>query len=558
MGNILKPLLTAPLNRRQFIIGVGATGAVLSLAACGVDPSSGPSNGGGGAVASGLVVAEVDFFGEQFDPIIRTNLDKLLACMFECPFLIDDSGAPAPGIVTKWEASADGAAWTLTMRDDVQFHDGTKCTSEDLAFAYQRAITEGADTAPDWTDILGAEPKIDIVDEYTITVHTQGPQPLFVPFSTHLLGIWIVPKKYVEEKGVDYFRANPIGTGPYKFVSLVAGSEINFAAVDYTHWRVQPTFDTIKARLIPNTATAIAELQGGNVDVIGVTPSQAKSLRDEGYQTLSTEQSQSYLTINGSFAPDVNGKQPLGDVRVRQALSYAINRQELIDTVMEGTAELPAPGRVGLNMPDVTPELRDKWTAWSREHFVYDVEKAKQLLTEAGYGDGFTLDFWIKQGNSSIPYQEAFGPILAAYWEKLGITVNQTVISGDLYASIGNPLTSDRAVNKILLGNTGLAKASLAENISAVYNPKGAWNGFYGNDALQKQWDDAKRKAYTSLDATEVSTALDTMLQLEADSWTMLPVLQVPSISAFSKDVDPVIPPVVFGLGDNYAYWKTK
>lgn len=543
--------LDARLNRRRLLVASGAGGVAMFLAACGAGSST-----RGKAGSLGLTTAEVDFFSEQFDPIILTGFDKLLAAMFDCPFLVDDNGAVAPGVVTKWEESADGAAYTLHMRDDVKFHDGTACTSEDLAFAYQRSITDGVDTASDWVGILGKTPQIDIVDPLTITVHTQGPQPLFLPLSTHLSGIWIVPKKYIDAKGTKYFSSNPIGTGPYKFASHVPGSEINFKAVDYKHWRVQPTFTTIKARLIPNTDTAIAELRGGNVDAIGVTPMQAKNLRDSGYKTLDVEQAQVYFTINGAYSPSIAG-QPLSDVRVRQALSYAINRQELINTIMQGSGSLPAPGRCSLTMPDVTPDLRSKWTAWSQTNIAYDVNKAKDLLSQAGYANGFKLDFWVKQGNSSVPYLQDFGEILASYWQKIGIQVTQTVISGDLYSSIGNPAKSTKGVNKVILGNTGLSKASLVENIDSVYDVNGAFNGFYGDAALQAQFDAANTKALSAADSTVLATALDQMIQIMADSWTTVPVLQVPSITAFSKRVDPVIPKTAFGMGDTYAFWKS-
>lgn len=549
---IQNSLFDAKLNRRRLLLVGGAGSAAMFLAACG---GSGTSTSGKNGTL-GLTTSEVDFFSEQFDPIILTGFDKLLAAMFDCPFLVDENGAVAPGVVTKWEESPDGAAYTLHMRNDVKFHDGTPCTSEDLAFAYQRSVTDGVDTASDWQGILGKTPKIDIVDPLTITVHTQGPQPLFLPLSTHLSGIWIVPKKYVDAKGVKYFSANPIGTGPYKFVSHVPGSEINLKAVDFKHWRVQPTFLTIKARLIPKTDTAIAELRGGNVDSIGVTPMQAKNLRDSGYKTIDTEQAQVYFTVNGAYGPTVQG-QPLSDVRVRQALSYAINRQELINTIMQGSGSLPAPGRCSLTMPDVTADLRQKWTAWSQQNFTYDVAKAKQLLSDAGYANGFKLDFWVKQGNSSVPYLQDFGAVLASYWQKIGIQVSQTLISGDLYSSIGNPKKSTKGVNKVILGNTGLSKASLVENIDSVYDTNGAFNGFYGNDSLQAQFDAANKTALSATTADGVAKALDQMIDIMANSWTTIPVLQVPSITAFSKRVDPVIPKVAFGLGDTYAYWKS-
>jgi peptide/nickel transport system substrate-binding protein len=542
------------LSRRHLLAaaGLGASSYVF-LAACGGSDSSGSSGGGdGGGGEQTVTVATASFYGEKFDPIITSGWDKILACMFECPWRLDDNGSVVAGIVTDWETSADGMAWTLHMRDDVVFHDGTKATSEDLAYAYERAVTS-PDTGADWEGILGKHPKIDIVDDTTVVVHTIVPSSVFMGLSTILLGIWIVPKAYIESKGVKYFEDHPIGTGPYKFDSLESGTSITFTAVDYKHWRIQPDFDTVKIRLIPNSSTAIAELRSGGVDVINVAPQQFKELESAGFSVIDVEFAQIYLPIIGAYDPSIAG-QPMADVNVRHALSLAINRQEIIDTILQGDGEIPGPIRVGLSMPDVTPDLRSKWEAWCKDNLVYDPDQAKQMIADAGFPDGFKLDFWYEQ-DQTVGYLQDLAQVIASYWHDIGVDVSIQVITEEVWGSVGNPATTKKAVGKILMGSTSLPKASAVENTSSVYRPTEAFDLFY-NAPQAAQYDALFDKAWGELDPNKVAGYLDQMLVVEMDSWTGIPLVQVPAPSAFSPRVDPYVPKLSFGLGDTYAAWK--
>lgn len=542
-------MLGAAVSRRQLLVAAGVGGPLAALlAACG-----GGSGSSGNTAGKTVTIAETTFYSEKFDPLILTGFNKIAACMFECPLRVDEEGQVVPGIVEEWEVAADGVSWTMRMRDDVVFHDGTKCTAEDLAFAYERSITEGMDTASQWEAILGKEPKIDVVDETTFVVHTVQPSPGFIPFSTQLLGIWIVPKAYIEEKGVDYFSDNPIGTGPYQFENLVSGTEMNFKAVEYDHWRVNPEFDSVRIRLIPNASTAVAELRAGGVDVIGVTPQQADELEQANYTLVDVETSQVYMPIVGAYHPSLQG-QAIADVRVRQALSLAINRQEIIDTICKGNGRIPDPVRLGLNMPDVSESLRDKWRAWSEENFRYDPDEAKRLLAEAGFADGFTFDLWPRE-DPNFAYLPDIAQAVAAYWLEIGIQTNLQIITSDVWGSVANPATTDRAVGKMLMGSTSLSKASAAENIAAIFMASQPFNMLYASpdearyqetvDAIMKEVDEAKYEAL-----------LDQLIELSSDSWTAPPLLEIPGIRAFSPRVEPELPNLALGLGDSYAYWK--
>src|SRR5262249_54048329 len=216
------------LDRRQLLMAAGFGVAAVLLGGCtDNDSSKGSSSGHSKKAGSGgpnLKGAETFLDSEAMDPAADADTVQLTSCMFDTVLRIDENGKVVPGIVTEYEVSADGAAWTMKMRDDVVFHDGTKVTSEDLAYAYQRSVGKTADERDFWIELLGEKPNVEIVDPTTIIVHTQGPQSLFIPYST-LYGsaIFVVPKAYIEDKGLDNFVKNPIGTGPYQFVKQVPG-----------------------------------------------------------------------------------------------------------------------------------------------------------------------------------------------------------------------------------------------------------------------------------------------------------------------------------------------
>ena len=500
-----------------------------------------------------LKVAVTEFGSEVFDPAADVQSSQITSAMFETALRIDADGQVAPGIVTKWEASPDGATWTLTMRDDVVFHDGTPVTTEDLAFAYQRAVLDSTDERDIWRDMLGEEPNIDIVSDTQIMVHTNGPQPLFIPMST-LYGstIFLVPKAYIEENGIDFFMENPIGTGPFQFVKHDLGTEMEFKAVDYDHWRINPEFSSVRVILTPEPATAVAQLQTGELDMAPMRPEDANEL-GEAFQIITGSPQQIYLPIIAAMAPENEGS-PLSDVRVRRALSLGINRQELIDAMFPGVgATLPGPIRASLNhMPDVTDALREKWSAWAEENYRYDPDEAKRLLAEAGFPDGFTFEFW-SVPDAGAPYLSDVVQVLAGYWREIGVIAEVRNVSDDAYDSQrgGRP---EPAFGVMATKASSLAKASAGENVASNHITDSSDRALIGSpdEALMDQvW----QEYLTSVDPALQESTLDMIFTIATRNWTQLPVVHVPDLFAFGPQVGPVTPINNFNFGDFFAEW---
>jgi peptide/nickel transport system substrate-binding protein len=539
------------LDRRQFLIAAGAGTAAFMLAGCGVNQQQTGTDGGGKTT---LRIATTDLGGERMDPVKDITLDEVTCAMWESPFTVDADGQLGPGIVTGYEPSADGTAWTLKMRDDIVFHDGSKVTSEDLAYAYERAVSDEAMERDFWRSLIGETPNIEIVDPTTVIVHTLGVQPLFIPYSSIYGGtIWLQPKALIESQGLDTFVKNPIGTGPYKFVKQVSATSIEFEAVE-NHWRIQPNFKSVQVFLTPQAATAVAQLKTGELDMVPVSDEDAKELEGAGFQIVIGVPNMVYLPIIGAMAPENQGK-PLSDVRVRQALCLGINREEMIQALFGGTgASMPGPIRVGLDtMPDITDALRAKWASWCTENFRYDPDKAKSLLAEAGYPDGFSFALW-NVPDSDSPVLSEIIQVIAGFWEKIGVKAEIQNVSSDKYDTSKNSREPDASIGVMAIASTSLGKASAAENVASNFASDGTFDALYGSP--DEELMDAAWKEYNqSTDPAVEEAALDKIITIASECYIQIPVVDVNSLYAFGKAVGKVEEINTFNVGDLYATW---
>jgi peptide/nickel transport system substrate-binding protein len=548
-------------SRRRLLQGMaaaGGTAAVMGgtgiLAAC---SSTSSGSGGTGGKAAALTIQQSTFGSESFIPIIGSSqfAAETLTMMYECPLQVNNDGESVPGIVTSWTPSSDGTAWTLKMRDDVIFHDGTKATSEDLAFAYELAASSQAEDQGDFLPVLGKNPKIDIVDPTTIVVHTLGVQPELIALSNLFeAGCWILPKAYYQKHGATYFNAHPIGTGPYKFVSHAQGQDVVFEKVPYKHWRVQADFSPVTVKLIPEEATAVAALQSNSVDAISCGPQNAVLLQKQGYKTGSSVQDEVGFIIIGPWQPQMKGM-PLADVRVRQALSYAVDRKQLGETVVAGKFTPSSVFRINKPMPDWTDALESKWNTWADTNLTYDPAKAKQLLSEAGYPKGFSFDLLSIQDASSAPFLPQLCQAIASYWQQIGLTVNIKPITDSVYVQLGNPSQSQAGVGKVIVVASGNAKPSALSNLISNTSPDGVFDLMYGSpDAAQ--YAKVAAQAAEALTPAKEQPLLDQVVTLFMNQWVGVPLFNSGSFYAVGKRVTPYVPASTVGLGNNVANWK--
>jgi len=303
-----------------------------------------------------------------------------------------------PALAEKFDFAEDAASAVLRLRNGSKFHDGTPVTPADVKWSYEHY--RGA-----WGDVLKAKTDgVEIVGADTVRFHFKEPFPDFPILlgTANVCGAgWVVPAKYYEQTGPDGFVRKPIGAGPYKLVSQQQGVSLEFEAFDGYYRPVQAR--QLSMVSVPEAATRIAMLERGEADIIYNVPGELiDRIKGNPKLTLAPVVSANFwLEFPGFQDP----KNPFHDKQVRQAVSLVVDRDVM------NQAESGGLGRVDGNWINDDVVYAIDWPKWP-----YDPAKAKQLMTEAGYPDGFNVD-WI----TPIPDYFSRGERIVSMLRKIGI-----------------------------------------------------------------------------------------------------------------------------------------
>jgi len=290
----------------------------------------------------------------------------------------DFDGNIVPGLALSWTI-VDTATLEFVLREGVTFHNGEPFTADSVKFSVERMLAE--EEAPNQGKFTTID-AVEVVDDYTVRLLLNRPDGTLFDSLTSRLAM--LPPQYFEEVGAEGFAAAPVGTGPFSFVEWVPDDHVTLVANE-NYWdgsyKGKPMVDTVVFRPIPEAATRAAELEAGGVDIIqDVLPDQMDDLEEVGLVVIPDEAFQLQYIF---FITD-DETLPTYDVKVRQALNYAVDVDAIIENLLGGLGSRIAspigPGYLGYN-PDVEP-------------YPYDPQMAKDLLAEAGYADGFetTID----------------------------------------------------------------------------------------------------------------------------------------------------------------------
>jgi peptide/nickel transport system substrate-binding protein len=452
-----------------------------------------------------------------FDPHFVAAQPNLTAQkhVFDSLVNVDERGRPVPGLAT-WR-TPDPLTWEFTLRKGVKFHDGSELTTEDVVFSLDRPFTIVGSPGGYTTYVRPIVAK-EIVDRYTVRVKTAAP---YGAVPQDLSEVLIVSKQAAagaSSADFDSGRA-AVGTGPFRLVRFARGDRIELARHEQ-YWGGRQPWDRVTLYIRPSNPVRTAALLSGQIDAIEHVPPAdlARLKRDPDFRL---EQAVSWRTIflhvdqYRDQPPGVLSRSgrplernPLKDLRVRRALSKAINRQAIAERVMEGLA-LPAANVV-------SPSVFGHNAAVKPER--YDPEAAKKLLAQAGYPDGFSVT--ITTPNNRYINDEQVAQAVAQMFTRIGVTTR--VEAMPLSAYFGRARNGEFGI--ALLGWGSLAADLALRSLAGTPDPDkgyGAWNwSGYTNPRL----DELVRRALGTVDAAKREAIAREAAALAAEDVAFIPL----------------------------------
>ncbi|MBE7722539.1 ABC transporter substrate-binding protein [Lacrimispora indolis] len=383
MSKVLAIMLAASMTFSLAACGGGAvsnSGGTALQAQNSDASSSGNSSADGSSTDSGgkdtvivACAAEPDCFF-PFHSSLKTNMDEvpILHNVYETPIKFGPDGSHEPLLAESWEVSDDGKTYTLHIRDDVYFHDGTKMTADDVAFS----IDTAGHTAQGAAQLANLDSAV-ATDDKTVVITLTAP---YGPFLNALAGRYalVVSKALYESVGEDAYNDKPVGTGPYTFVSRVSGDRITMEAFD-NYWGGVPAIKHVTYLILTDINTQMVSLENGDIDVlIQANVGSLTKLKSDKVTWQTTDASSMcsmHLNLNEGPAKDIN---------FRKALMYGINKEEVNIGVYEGYAT------VG-DIP-IAPSFSGRPDAGTYEVVEYNLDTAKEYLAKSGYnGEEFKI-----------------------------------------------------------------------------------------------------------------------------------------------------------------------
>ncbi|MCY4462334.1 MAG: ABC transporter substrate-binding protein [Albidovulum sp.] len=405
----------------------------------------------------------------------------------------DENARIKPGLAVSW-ANVDDLTWEFKLREGVKFHDGSDFDADDVIFSVNR-IPNVPNNPASYVSNTNMIDTITATDPYSIVIKTKDPYPLLL---RRISGVSIVSSEAVEGGTTADFSSGKIavGTGPYKFSEYIPGDRYVLARNE-DYWGDKPAYEKVTFRIMPDAASRVAALLGGDVDIVeGFSPSSVETLeqRDGFYVAKRASARTLWLYIDTSndaspFVTDSDGNpmdvNPLKDVRVRQALAMAIDRAAIVERIMGGLAE-EANQLVPMGWFSHNPDI---------ENPPLDAEGAKALLAEAGYPDGFGLT--VHAPNDRYVNDGKIAQAVAQMLARIGIDAKVETMPKSVY--FGRLNKQEFSLSMIGWDNS-LTGSSLM-SLSAAFHTRepdrgyGGWNaGGYSNAMFDSAIESAEQE----------------------------------------------------------------
>ncbi|MDO5808994.1 MAG: ABC transporter substrate-binding protein [Lachnospiraceae bacterium] len=393
----------------------------------------------------------------------------------------DGTKDPEPRIAESYEISDDGLDYTFHLRDDVTFHDGTPVTADDVVFSIE--LYKASEYQGSQISMLSS---VEATDEHTVVCHLDAP---YSPFLQGICSPMIASKAYYESSEDDFVN-NPIGSGPYKFVSRAKGSNIKLEANE-DYYRGAPEIKEVTFEVIPDSSTKAIALQTGEVNFAEIDSATKPQLEANLAITIAEvpTSSFSYIAMNTE-------KEPFNDVKVRQAINYAIDRDNLVAVCYDGEAEVNS---------NICAKERFGYSD-DQFQYTYDPEKAKELLAEAGIETPYDLgEILVAEKYSNL------ATVIQNDLKAVGLDVTISVKEFNSYISdLQNGSYGITALNMTLEGDTQTLEMAFTSDYIGIAN-----NARYSDEEMDKLFEQARTETDNDKRA-EIFNEIFTKVQDEA------------------------------------------
>ncbi|WP_210479460.1 ABC transporter substrate-binding protein [Naasia sp. SYSU D00948] len=505
----MNSLLSRPRALTRAATAALAVSAVLATAACASSPSNerpGESNGSGGGLGTAELTIAVAAPPASLDPAQLAEGEQafIWASVFDTLLAVDQENEIQPNAAESYEYSDDLRTLTLTLRDDLTFTNGDPVTAEDVVGTLERTRTTPSPQQPK----LAKVSSIEATDERTVVVNLSEPDPGLLSYFAQATGVIGDPETLDEESST----LRPVGSGPYTLAdATVDGSEYVLERRD-DHWNAEAyPFKTFTVRVIQDRTAAFNALQAGEIDAGRIQPQQRPQVEGAGLTVHEQEAISSLLIIladrGGELAP------PLADLRVRQAINMAFDREQFVETLFQG-----------VGAPTVQP-FNPSEAAYNEDlegTYDFDPEAARELLADAGYEDGFSLTM------PSTVISQSFEPVVTQALADIGITIQWEPVPPQNTAS---SLASKQYPAALWFMGLNVP----AREVADLYAPTGFLNPFNYEDpeltelfsSIANEADEAAQaELYQELNAFSVENALNA------------PIAYIGGLWATTEDVD--------------------
>lgn len=442
-----------------------------------------------------------------------------------------------PGLAHDWDVSDDGLSYTFYLEEDVKFHDGTDFNAEAVKLNFDRFADpehEYAFSEDDYVYFMYATmfgghkgdeghvvDEVNVINDYEVEFVLNKPLGFFLQ-NMGMTYFAITSPAALEEYGAE-INENPVGTGPFQFVSWTKDDSIILEKYDEYRQEGLPKLDKVIFEVIPDNAARLIALRSGDIDIMdGLNPDDAEGVEAESEFTLHARAENNFGYIGFNVQ-----QEPLDNQQLRHAISYAIDREAIVDALYAGYGS-PAVNPLPPNYLGYNDEV---------EGYQYDVDKAKELLAEAGYGDGLEIELWtMPVARPYMPDPETVSEIIQSNLNEIGIEV--TVVREEWAPYLEKTMNGEHQMYMLGWSGTNGDPDYFLSSLLHGSNIGSSNRDYYENEEVDQLLDDAK----VAVDQDERADLYKEAQVLIAEDAPMVPLVHSTPVMATSSQVKNYVP----------------